>query len=77
MTMHKDSMVVQTLLFDKRWTGVEVRTWLHLHNYRAQLDNKPKHWRARQIDPTCFIKSSFRTMTWAPGIQAVVGKLKH
>lgn len=75
-----NSMVVQSLLFrrDGGITRAEVVAWLRAHGYRAVLDAKPKHWRARQIDPECFRRGTFRTILFVSdgSIEAVVGKLK-
>jgi hypothetical protein len=71
------SMVVQSILFDRsRVSRPEAVAWLRAHGYRAVIDAKPKHWRARQIDPGCFRAGSFRTILWSLAIEAVVGKLK-
>jgi len=69
-------MVVQSLLFDKRWTQEEVKAWLRHHGYKVGLDIKLKYYRARQLDPKSFRRTTFRTIHFSEGIEAVVGKLK-
>ncbi|MGO8998677.1 MAG: hypothetical protein ACLQVI_35590 [Polyangiaceae bacterium] len=72
-----DAMVVQTILLDRHAiTRAAAVTWLKAHGYRAVLDAKPNTWRARQIDPGCFKRTSFRTIRLNPQIEMVVGKLK-
>jgi len=73
-------MIVQTIIFDADiWNAEDARFWLRHHKYRWALDVKDSTFRARQIDPGCFRKGTFRTIrfgkTWH-GIQAVVGKLR-
>ena len=79
---HPDAMVLQSYIFDKGWLAAnhlgeaDVRAWLRERGLRWALDEKSGTFRARQIDPACFIKTSYRTIRIAPGIQAAVAKLK-
>jgi len=70
------SMVIQTIkissIVDKR----EIVMWLKSHGYRANLVLEKNWWHARQLDPSCFKKDSFRTIKLAHDAHAVVGKLK-
>lgn len=72
------SMTVQSILVPATWSKQEAQTWLKKHGYKTKLDVRPHgwFWGARQINPECFQKGSFRTIRFgANGIEAVVGKL--
>jgi hypothetical protein len=72
-----NSMIVQTFIFDKyHCYRADVISWLKKHHYRTGLDEKSGTYRARQVDPGCFRKNSFRTIMITTGVKAVVGKLK-
>jgi hypothetical protein len=51
----------------------EAKAWLKKHGFRRALDEKPNTYRARQADPSLFLKGSFRTIEFANGIKAVIG----
>lgn len=43
---------IQSILFAKNeWTLRQAKTWLRSHGYKTVLDNKPKHYRFRQLVP--------------------------
>ena len=72
------SMTVQSVLIPGEWTKAKAQSWLKKHGHRSKLDKSGEglFWRARQINPECFQKGSFRTIRFgANGIEAVVGKL--
>ncbi len=68
---------LQTILFNKNsWTKTKAKKWLIKHNYHYGLDEKVNFLRYRQIDPSEFVRSSFRTKKLSNGIEMVFGKLK-
>lgn len=69
-------MVVQSILIDGHWGKAVAMLWLKAHDYRATVEKRGLYWRARQHNPDCFRKGSFRTIRFGEGIKAVVGKLK-
>jgi hypothetical protein len=69
---------VQTLLFDlDMFTTAEARRWARSHGYAGEhVDTKTAVHRLRQRDPGDFQKGSFYTISFRPGVQAVIGRLK-
>lgn len=72
-----DSMIVQTIKVASYVDKREVVAWLKEHGHKARLELDGNWWHARQLDPTCFRKETFRTIHFAHDIQVVVGKLKR
>ena len=69
------SMKVQSLIFAKDTfsRGQAVR-WAKGHGFKAdKVDEKANTWRIRQRDPGEF--ETFRTITFKPGLKAVVAKI--
>lgn len=68
---------VQSLVFSrKKFTAASARAWAKRHGFRyGNIDPNPKTYRFRQVDPYVFREGSFRTITFAPGIKAVIGRL--
>lgn len=71
-------MVVQSIVFPTETARADAAAWLREHGYRATLDLYRGRLRARQADPECFRRGSFRTIVFrgSSGIEAVVGKLR-
>lgn len=69
-----DSMRVQTLIFDKeKFSRESAVKWAESHGFKAsKVDEKENTFRLRQRDPDEF--EVFRTITFKPGIKAVVAK---
>jgi len=72
----RGAMVLQTIIFSKMYTKTSVVAWLRTHGYHWAIDEKTETFRARQLDPACFQRKSFRTIEFMEGVKAVVGKLK-
>ena len=70
-----DSMQVQTLIFDKdSFSRSAAVKWAKSHDFKAsKVDEKENTYRLRQRDPGEF--ETFRTITFKPGIKAVVAKV--
>ena len=74
---------VQTIIFDKeKFTLAEARQWLKDHDFKTTfdgkgVDEKPNSFRFRQRNPGDFQTGSFRTITLAPGVKAVIGRPKE
>lgn len=64
---------VQTLLFSRSsFTPSSAKTWARSHGYKSgKVDVTDKYIRLRQADPGRF--SRMRTITFKPGLKAVVG----
>jgi hypothetical protein len=78
MAQSNPNTIVQSVLISRRIVH-EPRTaqlWLMMHNFKTDLDIKPKTYRARQIDPRKFVPGSFKTIILTDGVKAVVGRLK-
>jgi hypothetical protein len=44
--------MIQSILFDKKhWTLTKAKAWLKKHGYKTSLDEKPNHYRFRQLKP--------------------------
>lgn len=69
------SMKVQTLIFSKdRFTRKSAVKWATSHGFTAsKVDEKENTFRIRQKDPGQF--ETFRTITFKPGLKAVVAKV--
>jgi len=69
---------IQSLVFDRaRFSARTARTWAAAHGFRTPAtDPKPRTLRLRQESPGGYQKGSFRTITLAPGVKAVVGRKK-
>ncbi len=69
--------VIQTIMFKKQyWTLKRAKSWLKEHDYtNSGVDETDKYYRFRQIDPSEFDKSSFRTISFKPSVKAVVGSM--
>lgn len=74
----RDSTTVQSLIFDKKkFSKSEAIAWARNHNFKAsKVDEKEDSYRLRQKDPGSFKEGSFRTITIADGVRAVVGRPK-
>lgn len=70
-----DSMKVQTLIFSKKkFSKKAAMKWAALHGFASsKVDEKENTFRLRQKDPGQF--ETFRTITFKPGIKAVVAKI--
>lgn len=70
-----ESMKVQTLLFSKdRFSRSSAVKWAKSHGFKAtKVDEKENTFRLRQRPPSEF--ETFRTITFKPGIKAVVAKV--
>lgn len=65
---------VQTLLFSKDvFTKAKAVAWAKKHKKKYGIDEKPETYRMRQIEPSKFDSKTFRTITFAKGLQAVIG----
>jgi len=71
-----DSMIVQTIKIETSVPKHIAVSWLKDHGYKARLEQLGNYWHARQLDPSCFRKDTFRTIRFAPDAIAVIGKLK-
>lgn len=74
----KASSSVQSILLSKRYflTASGAQLWLMMHGYHSELDETANNYRARQVDPKQFIPGTFRTITFTPGIKAIIGVRK-
>jgi hypothetical protein len=69
--------VVQSLIFAQdKFTEEQARTWIDSHEEFGNYDveTTDQSYRFRQYDPEHF--SSFRTQPFAPGVTAVLGRVK-
>lgn len=64
-------------MFKKQyWTLPRAKSWLKKHGYdHTGVDETDKYYRFRQIDPSEFKRSSFRTIELKPSVKAVVGRI--
>jgi len=71
-------MKVQSIILSKQYfvTLAAAKVWLRAHGFKTEVDEKQKTYRFRQIDPAKMSRGTFRTIEFAPGIKAVVGKMK-
>lgn len=74
-----NSTEVQTLIFSKDVfkSADEAKSWAEKNGFKnSKVDETEESYRLRQVDPSLFEKSSFRTISFkgAKGIKAVVGK---
>lgn len=69
---------IQSLAFDNRkFTPSQARSWAASHGFRAPAtDQTENRIRLRQRAPGSFSKETFRTVTLAPGVQAIVARPK-
>ncbi len=69
---------VQTLIFTKpRFTVATAKSWAKRHDFsNDKIDETDASVRLRQRPPSDFKPDSFRTITLAMGVQAVIGRLK-
>lgn len=70
---------VQTLIFSKDnfESAASAKAWAKKHKYKfGSVDETGKSYRLRQVDPNLFKKDSFRTITLAEGVKAVIGRKK-
>ncbi len=67
---------VQSLIFDNRaFEASDAMDWAIEHGFRAdKIDETDNTFRLRQVSPSLFSPSSFRTISLRPGVQAVIGK---
>jgi len=77
----QEGSVVQTLIFDKEVfeTQAEAIEWATSHGFTIQkeVDDTEGSFHIRQLDPTEFIETSFRTIELRRGVSAVIGILKQ
>ncbi len=59
------------------WTRREASAWLRDHGRRADIEETPHAWRARQLPPSDFEADSFRTLDLGTGVIFVVGHPKR
>ncbi|KKN57379.1 hypothetical protein LCGC14_0562850 [marine sediment metagenome] len=77
------STEVQTIIFDKeKFSLAQARQWLKDNDFKTTfdgkgVDEKPNSFRFRQRNPGDFQTGSFRTITLAPGVKAVIGRPKE
>jgi hypothetical protein len=69
---------VQTLIFDKdKFDAKKAKAWASEHDYvSGKVDVTEDSVRLRQKDPGAFQEGSFRTISFKPGIKAVIGRPK-
>ena len=68
---------VQTLVFDKEQFDIfGAKEWADDHDFTFEkVDETENSIRIRQRDPSEFQQGSFRTITLARGVQAVIGRV--
>jgi len=74
-----DPATVQSVLFSKdKFTVEQAKKWLADHNYKnSKVDStSPNYHRFRQFEPSLCKDDSFRNITFAEGIKAVICKKK-
>lgn len=66
---------VQTIMFDKdHYTLRQARKWLKDNDFKdLKVDETEEYYRFRQLDPSLFVKNSFRTINFTTTVKAVVG----
>lgn len=66
---------VQTLIFDSElFTASTAKSWAKQHGFKyGKVDSKEETHRLRQAEPGEFRAGSFRTISFAEGVQAVIG----
>jgi len=77
----KQATEVQTLIFDKdKFSRSEAVKWAKDHDFKVEknpgVDETETSFRIRQRDPDAFKPGSFRTISLAPGVKAVIGRPK-
>lgn len=67
-------MKVQSLLFAKEgFTKAQAKRWVKEHGYtQTYIDEKENTLRVRQEEPSSFLKTSFRVISFRPGVKAVI-----
>lgn len=73
------AMKIQTLIFSKDAfdSAAAAQAWAKQHAFRSdKVDETGDSYRLRQVDPSEFDESSFRTITITDGVKAVVGQPK-
>lgn len=78
--MLPDTTTIQSLRFCRRlFTPAKAKQWARSHGFRrTAIDETPKQYRIRQVDPERFQPRSFRTIELRPGVWAVIGRpMKH
>jgi DNA adenine methylase len=75
---------VQTVILDKKKfkTEADAAKWVKDHKFKTEhggkgVDETESSWRFRQRDPGDFQEGSFRTISLADGVKAVIGKPKQ
>ena len=73
------SSIVQSILIDKsKFTKKQAETWVSKHNRKIQkVGITDKYYRFRQMAPSKFIKTSFKTIIIKEGIKAIIGRFKN
>lgn len=67
---------VQSLLFAKdMFTRAQASEWALEHGFQvSKVEGTANNWRIRQIDPVHVGATSFRTISFRPGVQAVIAR---
>jgi len=76
----KESTKIQTLILSKdKFKSTEAaKKWIEENDFVFhKVDETEDSYRFRQVEPSEFIDSSFRTINIANGVKAVIGKLKE
>ncbi len=69
----------QSLIFEKEKfkTAADATKWARDHDFKAdKVDETETSFRLRQHPPADFVSTSFRTIELAPGVSAVIGRLR-
>lgn len=66
-------MILQSILFNRNiWQKHDVIKWLKSHNYKFDLDTKPKHYRARQKSPNILKGKNVITKNISNGVSLII-----
>jgi hypothetical protein len=72
----RPSQKIQSIIFDKKvWKLTNCKKWLKKHGYKTDLDDKPEHYRFRQIEPEEL--GNYKTKDIGEGIKLILGSLKR
>jgi len=78
LNIAQEKTTIQTLIFSKdKFTKQQAKKWAKNHGFKSSnVDETSKSFRLRQKEPTEFKPDSFRTISLADGIKAVIGRPK-
>jgi len=72
----RPSQKIQSIIFDKKmWKLTNCKKWLKKHGFKTDLDDKPEHYRFRQIEPEEL--GNYKTKDIGEGIKLILGSLKR